>query len=111
MQAVIVMQCLIHSIGTFTYSVPLYLLEISPLNLRGTFVTSSVLFFSWGHLLVQILTSPQIWGNEENFSLLVGIIALFSIISFILLLLSPESPRFLYLQRNDKEKARQGMAT
>ncbi|KAG8142350.1 hypothetical protein E2320_006283, partial [Naja naja] len=74
---------------------------------RGALVTSSVLFFSWGHLLVQILISPQIWGNEENFSLLVGIIGIFAIISSILLLLSLESPRFLYLQKNNEEKARQ----
>ncbi|XP_060538384.1 solute carrier family 2, facilitated glucose transporter member 5-like [Pantherophis guttatus] len=93
--------------GIFTYSVPLYILEISSLNLRGAFVTSSVLFYSWGHLLVQILTSPQIWGNEENFSFLVGVTAIFAIISSILLVPSPESPRFLYLQKNDEEEARQ----
>uniref|UniRef100_A0A8C5WPP2 Major facilitator superfamily (MFS) profile domain-containing protein n=1 Tax=Laticauda laticaudata TaxID=8630 RepID=A0A8C5WPP2_LATLA len=93
--------------GTFSYSVSLYVLEISPLNLRGALVTTSFLFLSWGYFLSQILTSPQIWGNEENFSLLVGVTAIFSIISSIFLVPSPESPRFLYLQRNDKEKARQ----
>uniref|UniRef100_A0A8C5RJY2 Major facilitator superfamily (MFS) profile domain-containing protein n=1 Tax=Laticauda laticaudata TaxID=8630 RepID=A0A8C5RJY2_LATLA len=93
--------------GTFGYSVSLYVLEISPLNLRGALVTALILFFTWGYLLVQILTSPEIWGNEKNFSLLVGVTAIFSIISSIFLVPSPESPRFLYLQRNDKEKARQ----
>ncbi|XP_070812340.1 solute carrier family 2, facilitated glucose transporter member 5-like [Pituophis catenifer annectens] len=93
--------------GTFNYSVSLYILEISSLNLRGALVATLLLFLSWGSLLVQTLISPQIWGNEENFSLLVGVIAIFAIISSILLVPSPESPRFLYLQRNDEEKARQ----
>ncbi|KAM3824381.1 solute carrier family 2, facilitated glucose transporter member 5-like isoform 2-T3 [Vipera latastei] len=93
--------------GTFIFSVPLYVLEISSLNLRGALVTSLILFFSWGYLLVQILSSPQIWGNEENFSLLVGVTSIFAVISIIVLALSPESPRFLYMQRNDEEQARQ----
>ncbi|XP_070812393.1 solute carrier family 2, facilitated glucose transporter member 7-like [Pituophis catenifer annectens] len=93
--------------GTLNYSVSLYILEISSLNLRGTLVTTLVLFFIWGYVLVQILTSPQIWGNEESFSLLVGVAAIFAIISSILLVPCPESPRFLYLQRNDEENARE----
>ncbi|XP_013925341.1 PREDICTED: solute carrier family 2, facilitated glucose transporter member 5-like [Thamnophis sirtalis] len=93
--------------GTLIYSSPLYILEISSLNMRGALVTTLFLFFMWGYLLVQILTSPWIWGNEENFSLLVGVTAIFAIISSIFLVPSPESPRFLFLQRNDQEKARQ----
>ncbi|XP_070614369.1 solute carrier family 2, facilitated glucose transporter member 7-like [Erythrolamprus reginae] len=93
--------------GTFTYSVPLYILEISPLNLRGVFVTSSILFYSWGHFAVQILGHPQVWGNKESYTLLTGITAMSSVLSSILLVYSPESPRFLYLQRNDEDKARQ----
>ncbi|XP_039223342.1 solute carrier family 2, facilitated glucose transporter member 5-like isoform X2 [Crotalus tigris] len=94
-------------LGMFSFSVPLYILEISSLNLRGALLTTLVFFFSWGYILVQILINPQIWGNEENYSLLVGVIAIFAILSSIFLLPSPESPRFLYMQRNDKEKARQ----
>ncbi|KAK9392014.1 solute carrier family 2 facilitated glucose transporter member 5-like [Crotalus adamanteus] len=93
--------------GAFSFSVPLYVLEISSLNLRGALVTTLILFFSWGYILVQILISPQIWGSEEDFSLLAGVAAIFAVISIILLALSPESPRFLHIQRNDKEKARQ----
>ncbi|KAL7976220.1 hypothetical protein Chor_008317 [Crotalus horridus] len=94
-------------LGMFSFSVPLYILEISSLNLRGALLTTLVFFFSWGYILVQILINPQIWGNEENYSLLVGAIAIFAILSSIFLLPSSESPRFLYMQRNDKEKARQ----
>ncbi|KAM6434195.1 solute carrier family 2, facilitated glucose transporter member 7-like [Liasis olivaceus] len=97
--------------GSFTCSIPLYILEISSLNLRGALVTASILFLNWGHILGQILTFPQIWGNREDYSLLVGITAVFAVISNMLLLLCPESPRYLYIQRNDEANARQGMVT
>ncbi|XP_070614371.1 solute carrier family 2, facilitated glucose transporter member 7-like isoform X2 [Erythrolamprus reginae] len=48
-------------------------------------------------------------GMTTDFSFLVSIIAVFAIISSILLVPSLESPRFLYLQRNEEEKARQAL--
>ncbi|XP_070615812.1 solute carrier family 2, facilitated glucose transporter member 5-like [Erythrolamprus reginae] len=93
--------------GTLSWATILYILEISSLNLRGTLVITLLLFLSWGYILAEILLRPYIWGNEENYSFLVSVPAVFAILSSILLVLSPESPRFLYLQRNNIEKARQ----
>lgn len=57
------------------------------------------------------LLSFSLSFSATDFSLLVGVIAIFATLSSIFLLPSLESPRFLYMQRNDEEKARQGTAT
>uniref|UniRef100_A0A8D0BT19 Solute carrier family 2, facilitated glucose transporter member 5 n=1 Tax=Salvator merianae TaxID=96440 RepID=A0A8D0BT19_SALMN len=89
------------SIGVFSTVIPMYLGEISPLNLRGIIGVLPHLSLTVGVTVAQVLAFR--WPILMSLS---GILALFQAIivpSF------PESPRYLLIQKKDEDKAREAL--
>jgi len=94
------------SAGAGCTYVPVYLTEIAPTQYRGAIATMHQLALTIGILIAQILSLPIIWGNESNWPILVGFVMVPAVISLLLLPFCVESPRFLYMQKNNPEAAR-----
>lgn len=88
---------------------PMYLTEISPPELRGAIGTVHQLIIVVGVFISQILGLPQILGTAHGWPYLFA----FSVVPVALQLLTlpfcPESPRHLYLNRNEVEKAKKAL--
>jgi len=94
------------SAGAGCTYVPVYLTEIAPTKYRGALGTMHQLALTIGILMAQILSLPAIWGNEENWPILVGFVLVPALLSLIMIPFCVESPRFLYIQKNNTEAAR-----
>ncbi|XP_063001527.1 solute carrier family 2, facilitated glucose transporter member 5-like [Elgaria multicarinata webbii] len=92
--------------GAFSNMVPLYIEEISPVNLRGSLTMVPTLFLNLGHLVAQTLGYHTLLGNPKGYPLLLGFSGIVAFLSFTLLLFCPESPRFLWIQKQKEGKAK-----
>ncbi|XP_062896281.1 solute carrier family 2, facilitated glucose transporter member 3-like [Mobula hypostoma] len=93
--------------GLATGFVPMYVGEISPTNLRGAFGTMHQLGVVIGILIAQIFGLEVLLGSVRLWPLLLGFTALPSLVQCVLLVFCPKSPRFLLINRNEEEEARQ----
>nr|XP_028572106.1 solute carrier family 2, facilitated glucose transporter member 5-like isoform X1 [Podarcis muralis]XP_028572107.1 solute carrier family 2, facilitated glucose transporter member 5-like isoform X1 [Podarcis muralis] len=94
------------TIGIFSIVVPLYLIEISPLNMRGAIGMLPHFFLAVGVLLAQTLSFPEMLGNEEDWPILTSVPGILALFQTVVVPSFPESPRYLLIQKNDEEKAR-----
>ena len=93
--------------GLFTGITPLYLEEISPKNLRGITGTINHLFIVIGVLMANVLGLDFMLGTKHLWPVLVGFILVpFSV--HLLLIWAVESPKYLLINRFDKEAAKEG---
>ncbi|XP_030842958.1 solute carrier family 2, facilitated glucose transporter member 1-like [Strongylocentrotus purpuratus] len=101
---------LIHGfyVGTAITIVPLYLAEISPINLRGAIGVIHQLMITIGILIGQAL-GLYAFTAEDSWPILLALIGVMSAFQLILLPFCPESPRWLLLNRNKVEKTRQAL--
>lgn len=88
--------------------VPVYTTELAPLKLRGAMGVLCQLGITVGVLLGQILSLNSILGNSENWHYLLFIVAPIGFISIITTLILPESPKYLYVVKEDTLLAQQG---
>ncbi|XP_061457900.1 solute carrier family 2, facilitated glucose transporter member 5-like [Rhineura floridana] len=97
------------TMGIFSGVVPLYLAEISPVNLRGAIGMLPHLFLTLGVLLAQILAFQELLGNKEDWPILMSFSGILALFQTIVIPAFPESPRYLLIQKNDEEKAREAL--
>ncbi|CAB4065203.1 SLC2A1 [Lepeophtheirus salmonis] len=90
--------------GLFTGLVPLYVNEVAPINLRGGLGTVNQLAVTCGLLLAQILGQKEILGGS-SWPILLSLSIIPAIIQSILLPFCPESPRYMAITKNDKERS------
>ncbi|XP_074416862.1 solute carrier family 2, facilitated glucose transporter member 5 isoform X4 [Larus michahellis] len=95
--------------GLASNVVPMFLGEISPKNLRGAMGIVPQLFISIGILVAQIFGLSSILGNVEGWPVLLGLTGIPSLIQLLILPFFPESPRYLLLQKDNEEEARQAL--
>lgn len=95
--------------GLNTSLVPMYVSEISPLNLRGGLGTVNQLAVTVGLLLSQVLGIEQILGNSEGWPLLLGLAVLPAVLQLLLLPVCPESPRYLLITKQWEEESRRAL--
>ena len=91
--------------GIFTGVLPLYLMEVTPHNLRGFaggLIGSAINF---GIFISNIVALPQLFGNEDLWPIVGGFILLPALFNFSLFCAS-ESPKYLYINCGDKEGAK-----
>ncbi|XP_023248142.1 solute carrier family 2, facilitated glucose transporter member 1-like [Copidosoma floridanum] len=91
--------------GLATSLLPTYMTEIAPLKLRGAVGVLCQLGITCGVLLGQIASLENVLGNELHWNYM---LAAFSPLCFIALLFTyalPESPKYLFVFREEKEKA------
>jgi sugar porter (SP) family MFS transporter len=84
------------SVGMATYNAPLYLAEISPARVRGSFVTFYQFMITLG--IVLAFLSDLIFTPSGNWRWMLGIIAIPAFLMFVLMFSLPKSPRWLMLK-------------
>ncbi|KAG5399174.1 hypothetical protein IGI04_020988 [Brassica rapa subsp. trilocularis] len=84
-------------VGLISYVIPVYIAEITPKNVRGTFTFSNQLLQNCGLATVYYLGNFMAWRTIA----LIGIIP--CLIQFFGLFLIPESPRWLAREGGDEE--------
>lgn len=86
-----------YGVGLTSYTVPVYIAEISPKSLRGVLTTTNQLFITTGTLIVYLLGVLVTWRTLA----ITGVI--FPILLLIGLFLIPESPRWLAKVGREKD--------
>ncbi|KAJ6653438.1 hypothetical protein lerEdw1_009191, partial [Lerista edwardsae] len=97
------------SSGILSCAIPIYLGEISPTNLRGGITIVYIFFVSLGVMVCQVLGGREFLGNPKGFPFLQSIPGIISLLQLFLLLPFPESPRYLLIQKEDEQGARQAL--
>ncbi|XP_051984099.1 solute carrier family 2, facilitated glucose transporter member 2-like isoform X2 [Xyrauchen texanus] len=85
--------------------VPMYIGAISPVKYRGTLGTLHQLALVTGIFLSQVIGLEFLLGNDDMWPVLLGLSGAPAILQCLLLLLCPESPRYLYIKLGKKEEA------
>ncbi|XP_070796048.1 solute carrier family 2, facilitated glucose transporter member 5-like [Pituophis catenifer annectens] len=83
-----------------------YLFEIAPRRIRGGVIMLTDVFVKLGNTIAQILTFPSNIGHQNGWYLVVLLAAIIPLALMFLLLRIPESPRYLLIQKEDEEAAR-----
>ncbi|KAH7670931.1 Sugar/inositol transporter protein [Dioscorea alata] len=90
-------------IGVASVTAPVYIAEVSPSEIRGGLVGTNVLMITGGQFL-SYLVNLAFTEVRGTWRWMLGVAALPAILQFLLMLLLPESPRWLYM-KNEKAKA------
>jgi sugar porter (SP) family MFS transporter len=96
-------------IGASSVVAPIYISEIAPAKHRGKLVISFQLNIVLG-ILIAYVSNYLIQGMENDWRIMLGVVSLPSLLFSILILLTPETPQFLLLKRNDLVGARKVLA-
>jgi len=96
-------------IGASSVVAPIYISEIAPAKHRGKLVISFQLNIVLG-ILIAYVSNYFIQGMENDWRIMLGVVSLPSLLFSILILLTPETPQFLLLKRNDLTGARKVLA-
>ncbi|XP_072206991.1 solute carrier family 2, facilitated glucose transporter member 11-like isoform X1 [Excalfactoria chinensis] len=82
---------------------PMYLAESAPRKLRGAVALTSASFTALGLVLGQVVGLRELLGREESWPLLLASNAVPALIQLMVLPWLPESPRYLLIDRGDRE--------
>ena len=94
------------AVGASSVVAPMYIAEIAPAKTRGQLVAAFQFNIVFG-ILIAYLSNFLIQGlGADSWRLMLGIMAIPSIVFFILMFLVPESPRWLMVHKNDVDTAR-----
>lgn len=93
--------------GLCTGLTPMYVGEIAPTALRGAFGTLHQLGVVIGILVAQIFGLESLLGSQALWPLLLALTTLPAVLQSVLLIFCPESPRYLLINLNKEEEARQ----
>nr|XP_012788812.1 unnamed protein product [Sorex araneus] len=94
---------MVHGIASMT--VPVYIAEVSPPNLRGRFVTVNTLFITGGQFFASVVDGAFSSLPDNGWRYMLGLAAIPAVIQFFGFLFLPESPRWL-IQKGQTQKAR-----
>ncbi|XP_055963785.1 proton myo-inositol cotransporter [Sorex fumeus] len=92
-------------IGIASMTVPVYIAEVSPPNLRGRFVTVNTLFITGGQFFASVVDGAFSSLPDNGWRYMLGLAAIPAVIQFFGFLFLPESPRWL-IQKGQTQKAR-----
>ncbi|EDW01831.1 solute carrier family 2, facilitated glucose transporter member 3 [Drosophila grimshawi] len=91
--------------GLITTCLPMYHSEIAALTQRGTLGVCCAVGFSIGILLAQILSMDGLLGGEQHWHIALSFYAVFIVICFAPFRCYAESPKWLYIVKEQREKA------
>lgn len=89
---------------------PMYFGESAPTHLRGAVAFSSAVFTAFGIFLGQVVGLTEILGTEPLWPYLLASNAIPSLIQLLTLPWFPESPRYLLIDRGDREGCERALA-
>jgi len=97
------------SIGASSVVAPVYISEIAPPKYRGRMGISFQLNIVFG-ILVAYVSNYYLSGIPDDWRWMLGIVAVPSLLFFMLLFFTPETPRWLILHKGDISEARKIIA-
>ncbi|CAG5108798.1 Similar to Slc2a3: Solute carrier family 2 [Cotesia congregata] len=96
--------------GMATTLVPIYMIEIASLSQRGAVGVLCQLGITVGVFLGQVVGLDSVLGTKESWHIMLASFAPLCIISLLSLYILPESPKYLYIIKQEKEKATRELA-
>lgn len=91
-------------VGIASMTAPVYIAEASPSEVRGGLVGTNVLMITGGQF-ISYLVNLAFTEVPGTWRWMLGVSAVPAIIQFVCMLFMPESPRWLYMKSDDKNKA------
>ena len=91
------------SSGIFTGLSPLYIMEVSPIRVRGAAGTINQLGVTLGMLFSMVLGNKRVFGGKQLWPMLFSFSAVPSLIQCVFLAFMPETPRYLILSKKNTE--------
>ncbi|XP_072312720.1 solute carrier family 2, facilitated glucose transporter member 11 [Eucyclogobius newberryi] len=89
---------------------PMYFGESAPMHLRGAVAFSSAVFTAFGIFLGQVVGLTEILGTKDLWPYLLASNAVPALIQVLTLPWFPESPRYLLIDRGDRESCEYALA-
>ncbi len=93
------------SIGASSVVAPVYISEIAPAKYRGRMVISFQMNIVFGILLAYV-SNYLLEGGADDWRWMLGIVAIPALVFSIMMLFTPETPRWLLLNKGDEAGAR-----
>lgn len=93
--------------GLTTSTVPMYLSEVAPLELRGTFGVLCSMGVTGGVVVGQVFSLAEIFGTEDLWQFAFSCYTVIVILCLLPYIWLPESPKYLYLIANQRDYAEQ----
>uniref|UniRef100_A0A336MVJ2 CSON001927 protein n=1 Tax=Culicoides sonorensis TaxID=179676 RepID=A0A336MVJ2_CULSO len=93
--------------GLTTSTIPMYLSEIAPLELRGTFGVLCSMGVTGGVVVGQVFSLAEVFGTEDLWQFALSCYTVIVILCLLPYIWLPESPKFLYLIANKRDDAEQ----
>lgn len=93
--------------GLTTSTIPMYLSEIAPMELRGTFAVLCSMGITGGVVVGQVFSLAEIFGTDDLWQFALSCYTVIVIICLLPYMWLPESPKFLYLIANNRNDAEQ----
>lgn len=96
--------------GLASCLVPMYLIEISPRDLREAIGILHCFGLTMGILIAQVLGQEGILGTHQLWPYLLAFYSTFIGLGFLMMINSPESPVYLFMDCNEESKALEGLS-
>lgn len=93
-------------IGIASMTVPVYIAEVSPPQLRGQLVTINSLFITGGQFIASVVDGAFSYLSHDGWRYMLGLSIVPAVLQFFGFFFLPESPRWL-LQKGRNQEARQ----
>uniref|UniRef100_A0A3P8T969 Proton myo-inositol cotransporter n=2 Tax=Amphiprion percula TaxID=161767 RepID=A0A3P8T969_AMPPE len=93
-------------IGIASMTVPVYIAEVSPPQLRGQLVTINSLFITGGQFIASVVDGAFSYVIHDGWRYMLGLSIVPAMLQFVGFFFLPESPRWL-LQKGRKQEAQQ----
>lgn len=93
------------SSGITTSILPMYMTEVSPIAQRGAAGVICQLGITTGVFIGQIISLESILGTNNLWHIMLAAFVPLCFLSFPMLYILPESPKYLYVMKNQKDKA------
>ncbi|XP_014664491.1 PREDICTED: solute carrier family 2, facilitated glucose transporter member 1-like [Priapulus caudatus] len=90
---------------------PMYLTEISPVNLRGALGSMHQLVVTISILVSQLLGLPSILGSKTGWPFLLALTIVAAIFQLVTLPFCPESPKYLLIDKQQEGRAQKALIT
>uniref|UniRef100_A0A8D1MXT3 Major facilitator superfamily (MFS) profile domain-containing protein n=1 Tax=Sus scrofa TaxID=9823 RepID=A0A8D1MXT3_PIG len=97
--------------GIALSTLPMYLSEISPKEIRGSLGQVTAIFICVGVFTGQLLGLPELLGKESAWPYLFGVMAVPALTQLGSLPFLPESPRYLLFEKHDQAGAEKAFRT
>lgn len=94
--------------GVATSTVPMYLLELAPLKLKGTLGVLCSMGLTGGVVVGQVASLEEVLGSVDNWHYAMSGHIILVIICYIPFAWFPESPKYLYCVKGQKDEAEKG---